>query len=142
MADFKHSKLSVVKLDTAGGSLTDISQYTNSVTLPEELEEVETTSFGATSRTYIAGFASGSVSLSGHYDKTFDTQMTALFDAFKAGTLATASFEYGPQGVTAGDPKRTGELIMTSYELGSEIEDPVSWSAEFRVSGTLTHGTY
>jgi hypothetical protein len=142
MATFIHSKLSVVVLDNASGTPTDISQYTNSVQLPLELEEVETTCFGATARTYIPGFASASVSMSGNWDRTFDAFMTAIYAAFQAGTLTSVTLDYGPEGTTSGDRKYSMELTMTSYEPGSEIEDPVAWSAEFRVTGNVTFGTY
>jgi hypothetical protein len=68
--------------------------------------------------------------------------LAAIYAAFRAGTLASVSFEYGPEGGDSGDVKRSGELIMTSLEGGSEIEDPASWSAEFRVSGAITDSTY
>jgi hypothetical protein len=112
------------------------------VSIPTELEEVDTTSFGATSRTFIPGFANGSVSISGHYDRTIWQMLAAIYSAFRAGTLTSVSFEYGPEGGDSGDVKRSGELIMTSLENGSEIEDPVSWSAEFRISGAITDATY
>jgi hypothetical protein len=140
MATFIHSKLSVVKLDTAGGVLTDISQYTNSVSFPMGIAEVPTTCFGATAHTYIAGFSESTVSMSGNWDRTFDAMMSAIYAAFQAGTLASVSFEYHPEGTDTGDRKYTCELVMTSWEPGSEIEDPVTWSAEFRVSGTITPG--
>lgn len=141
MATFIPSKLTVVKLDDSGGSLTDISQYVNSVTFSMELEEMETTCFGATSRTFIPGFAAASVSMSGNWDRTFDAFASAIYAAFQAGTLATISFEYHPEGTSAGDRKYTCELVMTTWEPGSEIDDPVAWSADFRVSGTVTPGT-
>jgi hypothetical protein len=141
MAIFRHSKLSVVKLDNAAGTLTDISQYTNEVGLPGELEEVETTCFGSTFRTYIAGFASATISLSGNWDRTLDAMMSALFEAHRLQTVLSSSFEYSPEGTQAGDRRYSGELILTSYEVNSSIDDPVTWSAEFRVSGAWTAGT-
>jgi len=142
VATFIHSKLTVVFLDNAAGALQDISQYCNSVSFPQELEEVDTTSFGATSRTFIPGFAAGTLSLSGNWDRTFDGIMSGVYAAFRAGTLTSVTFEYGPEGNTAGDVRYTGEAVMLSYEKSSEVEDPVAWSSELRVSGTVTVNTY
>lgn len=142
MATFIHSKLSVFKLDTAGGVLTDISQYVNEVGFPQELAEVETTCFGATARTYIPGFADATISLSGNWDRTFHTQMGAVYAAFKAGTISSVTFECGPEGSDSGDVKLTGEAVLISYEKNSSIDDPVTWSAELHVSGTVTDTTY
>jgi hypothetical protein len=141
MATFIHSKLSVVKLDTSGGVLTDISEFVNDVKFSMQLEEAETTCFGATSRTFIPGFSSGTVSMSGNWDRTWDAMASAIYAAFQAGTLTTVSFEYNPEGTTAGDRKYTCELVMTSWDPGSAIDNPVAWSAEFRVSGTITPTT-
>ena len=59
-----------------------------------------------------------------------------------AGQAATLSFEYGPEGSTAGDAKYTGECIMTSYEKSGAVGDVVTYSAEFQVTGAVTRGTW
>lgn len=142
MATFIHSKLTVVKLDTAAGVLTDISQYCNSCQLPQELEEVDVSAFGSTSRQFLAGFAGATFSIAGNWDRAHHTMMAAIYAAFRAGTLASVTFEYGPEGADVGDIKQTAEAVMLTYEKGSELEDPVTWSAEFRVSGIVTDTTY
>lgn len=139
---FIHSKLSVIKIDNAAGSLTDISAYTNSVQLPQELEEVDVTTFGQTSRQFIAGFAMATLTLGGNWDRTFDGIMAGLYAAYRAGTVVSSTFEYGPEGQDTGDVRYTGEAVMLTWEKGSELEDQVTWSAEFRVSGTITVNTY
>lgn len=136
-----HGKLTVVKLDTAGGVLTDISTYCNEVKMPRELDIHNVTTFGVTSKQKLVGFADGKVSLKGPWTRAQDQMFTAIYDAFRAGTLASVSFEYHPEGADSGDVKHSCELIMTSYEPGSEAESPVEWSADFEVTGTLTSGT-
>ena len=111
-----HSKLTVVKLDTAGGVLTNISAFCNAFQLPEELELLKTTTFGANSNTYLSGFADATVSAGGPWSRELDNHMSPIKAAFRAGTLASVSFEYGPEGSDAGDIKYSGELILTNYE--------------------------
>lgn len=142
MANAVHSKLTVVKLDTAGGVLTDISTLCNKFDLPETLDLSKTTCFGATSHAYLPGFANAKVSMGGPWSRALDNLMSAIKAAFRAGTLTSVSFEYGPEGSDTGDVKYTGELIMTDYKKGSSIEDPVDWSAEFQVTGDVTVGAY
>jgi predicted secreted protein len=137
-----HSKLAVFKLDTAGGALTDISAYITEVNLSGEMDEVDCTTLGATSRQYLAGFSEHSIELSGMYERAQDQMFQAVYDAFKAGTLTSVSFEYGPEGASSGDVKKTGEAILLTYETPVSIDDPVGWSASLRVTGDITTTTY
>jgi hypothetical protein len=137
-----HSKLAVFSLDTAGGSLTNISAYLTEVNLSGEMDEVDCTTLGATSRQYLAGFSEHQIELSGMYERAQDQMFQAIYDAFKAGTLVSVSFEYGPEGNASGDVKKLGEAILLSYETPVAIEDPVQWSATLRVTGDITTTTY
>ncbi len=139
---FIHSKLSKCKLDTFGGVLTDISDSVDSVDMPEDLELADTTTFGATSKTYIVGFADSKVTIGGPWSRSQHTHFSALKTGFRDGTIASASFEYGPEGVDVGDIKVTCEIVMTSYKKMSSIKDPVKWEAEFQVTGPVTETTY
>lgn len=138
----QHSKLSVVKLDTSGGVLTDISDACDKCDFEQTLEQGDITTFGSQFKQWLAGYSDGKVSIGGPWSRNLHTHMTALQDAFIAGTITTASFEYGPEGTTAGDAKKTCELIMTTYKTTSASKDPVRWEAEFMMSGTVTSTTY
>lgn len=140
-----HSKLSVVKLDTSGGVLTDISTYCDSFEIPQELDEVDCTTFGATAyRDYISGFASGTVSMGGPWSRTLENHMAPIFSAIRAGTLSSVSVEYGPEGSDSGDIKKTGELTMLTYSGAmADVGDAQRWTATFRIkSPGLTDTTY
>jgi hypothetical protein len=139
---FIHSKLSKVKLDTAGNVLTDISDSVDSIDFPEELELVETTTFGSTSKTYLVGFADGKVSMGGSWNRTLHTMLAALKAAFRDGTITSASLEYGPEGTDTGDIKITCEVVMTSFKKTSAAKDQVKWECEFQITGAVTEGTY
>jgi hypothetical protein len=139
---FIHSKLSKVKLDTSGGVLTEISDSCDECEMPEDLELSETTTFTVTSKTYLVGFADGKISLGGPWNRTLHTQLKNLKEAFRDGTLSSASFEYGPEGTDSGDIKITCEVVMTSYKKSSSVKDPVRWSAELQITGAVTETTY
>lgn len=147
MPTFIHSKLSVFKLDVWTGSpaaqtLTDISTYLDEVGMPEELELVETTTFGSTSKTYLVGFADGRISLAGNWDRTIDGYLSDLKDRFRAGTTVSVTFEYGPEGGDNGDTKYTGEAVLVTYEKNSAVKDQVKFSAEFQITGAVTTTTF
>ena len=134
---FVHGKDSKFKLDNAGGSLTDISTYINSIDFPQTADVAETTTLGDGSKTYIVGLKDSTLSVAGLWDATAD----AIFGAV-VGQSATLSFEYSPEGTSSGKVKYTGEAILTSYAQNSPVGDVVSYSADFQVSGAVTRGTH
>ena len=134
---FVHGKSSVFKLDTASGSLTDISAFVNNVDFPETADVAETSVLGASNKTYIVGLKDATISLSGLFDATAD----AIFGAV-VGQTATLSFEYSPEGTASGKIKYTGECILTNYAMSSPVGDVVAYSADLQVSGAGTRGTH
>jgi hypothetical protein len=141
-AHFSHSKLTYLAIEDVSASSTDISTYCDSFELPRDLESVETTTFGALSKTYVLGFEDSSGSFEGPWDPEFDAMMETLFAAFRAGTLESATFVYGPNGNDSGKVKKTGELVLTNYTSTNGISDPVRWSGEFRITGAVTVTTF
>ena len=137
-----HSKLTVFKLDTAAGALTDISSYCNKVEVPTELDLKEVTVFGSTSRQWLPGFADGDIKIGGPWTRASDAFFTATVAAFQAGTLASVSFEYGPEGADSSDRKMLGEAIATNDQVSSDVDSPVEWSMDLKVTGGITFTTY
>ena len=125
------------KLDNASGSLTDISTYVNNVDFPETADVAETSTLGASNKTYIVGLKDATISLGGLFDATVDAILGAV-----VGQRATLSFEYSPEGTASGKVKYTGECILTSYTLSSPVGDVVGFSADLQVSGAVTRGTH
>lgn len=136
---FVHGKSSVFKIDNAGGgSLTDISTYVDSVEgLPGERELADATTLGQSGHKSVPGLVNGSFTVSGPWDATLDGYMGVLQVA-----TATATFEYGPAGGTAGLVRYTGECWVTSYTVSSPVGDKVTWSASIQVDGAITRNTY
>ena len=134
---FVHGKNSVMKLDNASGSLTDISAFVNNVDFPETADVAETSVLGASNKTYLAGLKDATIGLTGFFDATAD----AIFGAV-IGQSATLSFEYSPEGTGSGKVKYTGECILTNYALSSPVGDVVAYSGDLQVSGAVTRGTH
>ena len=134
---FVHGSDSVFKLDNSGGSLTDISSYVNNVDFPQTADVAETTTLGASNKSYIVGLKDATISLSGLWDATAD----AIFGAV-VGQSATLSFEYSPEGTGSGAVKYTGEAIMNNYAKSSPVGDVVGYSADLQVTGAVTRATH
>jgi hypothetical protein len=137
MPTFRHGKSTVFKVDNSGGTLTDISNTLTDVGFPQTVDTAETSTFGSSAKSYVVGLTDSSLSISGNFDATVDAHLAGVL-----GQAASLSFEYGPEGSTAGYVKYTGEAYLTSYEKSGAIGDVVSYSAEFQVTGAITRGTY
>lgn len=135
---FVAAKGSVFKLDNLAGSLVDISAYVDSVSgISNTTDMLDTTVFGSTSKSFMPGLRNGdTISVSGKWDSTLNTQITALL-----GASATSTFEYHPAGTGAGTPKVSGECYVASYEVSSAVADLVTFSLSLQISGNVTHGS-
>lgn len=136
---FVAARSTAFKLDNAAGTLTDISAYVDSVSgIANTTDMAETTTFGSTSKTFQGTLRNGdSISVSGKWDATLNTQITALL-----GLAASSSFEYSPAGTTSSLPKVSGECFVSSYEVSSAVADLVTFSLSLQITGAVTWGTH
>lgn len=135
---FVHGKGTKFKIDTGADALTDISAYLNNVDVSWEVDTPETTTFGNSDRTYIAGLRNATISIAGIWDATLD----AVIASQPAGATTLLNFEYGPAGLTGGLVKYSGTCLLTSYSLGSPVDGVATFSADYQVSGAVTVGTW
>ena len=135
MPTFVHGKSTDFELDDTSGTSRSLANTLTSVDFPETIDTAETTAFGATSRSYIVGLRSATISVSGLWDATID--------GYIIGTEpASRSFIFGPAGSTGGNVKYTGEAILTNYSISNPVGDVVTYSIDLQVTGNVTRGTY
>jgi hypothetical protein len=128
----------VFKLDNSGGSLVDLSQYVTSVSgLPGDADLQDVTTFGSAGKKWLPGIRNAEISVEGIWDATVDAHFAAII-----GSTATQTFEYGPEGGTAGKVKYTGECRVASYTTSGGVGEPVGFSATLRVDGAITRTTF
>jgi len=139
---FTAGKFAVFKLDNAAGSLQTVTTYITSIDFSESIDELKTTTIGSTNHSYLVSFGDCEIKLEGIWDPTLDGILAGLSAAFRAGTLTSASFEYGPAGSTGGYVKVLGECVLTEYNRPTEAEDLTTWSASLHVSGNITVTTW
>lgn len=134
-----HGKNAVFSLDDTATTLQDIStKVTNVSGLPGSVDMAETSAYGTESKTYEPGLGDASVSVECIWDSVLDGYLGSKTQ-WKA---ATRSFEYGPDGDTAGKVKYSGEGWIQSVDVPAPVGDIVKATISIQVSGDVTVGTY
>ena len=119
---------------------TNFSTSLASVELPIEVEEQDTTAFGAEFRTRIAGLKTGSITLEFHQDFGAAAIDSVLYPLL--GTNATVTVSPTSATVSASNPSFSGEFLVTQYSpFSSTIGDLATLSVTWPLNGALTRAT-
>ena len=121
---FVHGSNATISLD--GNALTS---YVDSVGFDNNVALANVTAFGDDDDNHIAGLKSHSLSVSGHYDATQDSNVWAMFDG------ATVAISFSPDG---GTTTYSGSGFCESYNISAPVGDKVSWTCTIRASGAIT----
>ena len=128
---FKSGKNSYFSVDG-----TDISAYTDSLSLSRDVNTLEVTNFGSSGNAqFLAGIEGLTISGSGSWDATGDGVMAGLFDG------SVVAFDYRPDN-TGSAPKYTGNALVTNYTVDSAVGDKVAFSFSLVVTGGVTRGSF
>ena len=128
-----HGKKAVVQLDNGAGTLTDITAYLSKSSLERMRETAETTVFGLSDKTYVAGMKDATFSGEGNFDPALD----AILDA-ALGTDVTKTLQYDPQGPGTGNIRYSVECLITKYSFDPDIGSKVGCSFELQCTGVIT----
>ena len=134
MPTFTHGKSAAFKIVDSGGTLRDISNVLTDVAVSRSADVAEVSAFSNSSKAYVGGLKDATIAISGSFDATVDDYLKGILGA-------EGSFEFYPIGTTGGNPKASGECIMTSYDRTPDVGGAVTFSAAFQVSGDVTEGT-
>ena len=134
MPTFTHGKNAAFKIDDSGGTIRDISDVLTDVSISRTADVAEVSAFTNSSKAYVAGLKDATMTISGSFDATVDGYLSGILGV-------EGSFEFYPIGTTGGNPKASGEAIMTSYDRTPDIGGAVTFTAAFQVSGDVTEGT-
>lgn len=105
----------------------DLTGFLNSISLSAEAGTAETTTFGASSKAYLAGLKDATLSAEGLFEGAVDAVDVVLNAALGAqGSIWT----YLIEGDVIGKPGYGMAAVQTSYELDSPLDDICSLSAE------------
>lgn len=134
MTTFVHGSKAGIRFGSSGAPTTkvDYSTYFNSISLPQNRDTAETTTFTKGTKTYIPGLRDATLSVEGRWNVTIDGILNGLL------TAGEVDFDYAPGGIgTTGTPLYSGKMFLTSYEGSSDIGDVGGVSAEFQISGDV-----
>ena len=117
-----------------------LSDHATAATLEISYDDVDTTAFGDSVRTRIAGLGDATVNISWNQDYG-SSEIDATFNGI-VGTVV--AFELTPTSgsVSATNPKYTGSVLVSSYtpiaaEIGARSTITTSWP----VTGAITRAT-
>lgn len=119
---------------------TDFSSSIAAVTLEVSADEQETTAFGNTFRTRIAGLKDASLTLEWHQDFGADSVDATLWPLLGS----EVSFTILPQGgtVSATNPSYSGTALVVQYSpLDSSVGDLATLSTTWPVTGEVVRAT-
>jgi len=124
---------------------TDISQYVTSVTLSTTLDVVETTSFGSSSRTRVAGLRDNQITLEFNQDFASGALETLIYPSDATTKIGTAvAMEIRPTSGAASttNPKYTFNALITEWQsVSGSIGELASVSVTWPISGAITKAT-
>ncbi len=128
---FIHGKNTVV---TVGGD--DLSAYTKSSDFSTSVDSHDVTAYGATGHAYQPGLTDGTFGMEGTYDDQA-TSPRDILQAVIAGGVAVAVIRQ-PEGAGTGNAQDSFSGVLTSYEESDPVDNMITWSAEFQISGAVT----
>lgn len=119
---------------------TDFSSSIAALTLDITAEEQDTTAFGSTYRTRIAGLKDASVSIDFHQDFGASSVDATLFPLL--GSNATVVVLPTSGTVSATNPSYTFECLVTQYQpFASSVGDLATLSVSWPVTGEVSRAT-
>jgi len=119
---------------------TDLSSYITSVTLDTKYDIVETTAFGSTAKTRVAGLADNSITLDFQQDFAAGAVETTIYPLL--GTTATVVIKPVAGTTTTTNPQYTVSAVVSEWTplkggVGQLSTATVTWP----VSGTIAKAT-
>jgi hypothetical protein len=139
---FKAGKGAHVLIDGVAGSLVDVTAYADSMSFPQPVDTIETTTFGDTAKDFIPGLTDGGqFQISGPRDVALGTFVSGVKAAQAAGS-STSTVNFSPGGSVAGQIKVSCETYISAYDISVGVGGRVEYSSTWQVTGAVTNGTW
>jgi hypothetical protein len=119
---------------------TDLSDHISSVSLSSTFDIVETTAFGQTSKTRVAGLADNSVTLEFHQDYATSSVEQTIYPTL--GTAVTIAIKPANATTTAINPQYSFSAVVSEWTpLNGAVGELATASVSWPVSGAITKTT-
>lgn len=139
---FRAGKEAWLKMDGVNGAGTVISGYLDSISWPQTIQQLETSTFGTTAKQFIPGLTDGdTVTCSGPYDPALVT-IVANVKAAQAAGSSTSTLIFGPGGSVSGQASISAEAWVASYAPSATVGGRTEWALSMQVTGAVTNTTF
>jgi hypothetical protein len=119
---------------------TDVSSYVSSVTLSSSLDVVDTTSFGNTARTRVAGLADNQVTIEFFQDFGSGLLESVVYPTI--GTSAAMVIKPVAGSTTATNPSYSFNALVSEWQpLSGAVGELATASVTWPISGAITKAT-
>lgn len=119
---------------------TDLSDHIASVTLNSSFDIVETTAFGNTAKTRVAGLADNSVSFEFHQDYATSSVEQTIYPLL--GTAVTVSVKPVNTTTSAVNPQYAFSALVSEWTpLNGSVGELTTASVSWPISGAITKTT-
>ena len=127
---FVHGKAAEITVATVV-----LSTFCNAADLAIDIDTADTSTFGSSWKTALAGLAGGKLDLNGDFDPTTTTGPASALSAL----IGAAPFAviYEPGGAAA-NQSRTFNAILTSYAESSPVGGVVAFTAGLLITGVVS----
>jgi hypothetical protein len=127
-----HGKHTFVSLDAV-----DLSTFTKSTSFEDSTDTHDSTTYGPTRtrKSYVAGLGDGKITISGVYDSSATGPRATIKPLKAAGD--PVEFIFQPEGVGSGKPQSVVDVVISSYNESSAVDDLIQWTAELQMTGDL-----
>ena len=132
---FGHGSKAVVTINGV-----DLSTFCTSLDLGIDQDTAETTTFGSTWKSYIAGTMGGKMSLSGDYDGTVTTGPASAILLAQA-TAVPIAVVHKPGGTASGQRTNSFNALITNYTESSPVGGTITFKCEVLPTGAITSVT-
>jgi hypothetical protein len=119
---------------------TDLSDHISSVSLSSTFDIVETTAFGQTSKTRVAGLADNSVTLEFHQDYATSSVEQTIYPTL--GTAVTIAIKPVNGTTTVVNPQYSFSAVVSEWTpLNGAVGELATASVSWPISGAITKTT-
>jgi hypothetical protein len=119
---------------------TDLSDHISSISLSSTFDIVETTAFGQTSKTRVAGLADNSVTFEFHQDYATSSVEQTIYPLL--GTAVTVTVKPVNAATSAVNPQYSFSALISEWTpLNGAVGELATVSSSFPISGAITKTT-
>jgi hypothetical protein len=112
----------------------DISPSVKTSTFSGSADTYDSSGYGVTNKTKVSGIVDGKFTASGSYDVGATTGTPAALEG-QEGTSHAINRKVA--GTGTGKPQEVFTGILTKFDVTAPVDEIVSWSAEWEVTGTV-----